>query len=266
MLIPEPSGLATWTLPSHSLLGVVPARMGSRGIPGKNLKPLGGIPLVSWTLRFARLNGIDVIVSTDADEMAVVARREGARVPFLRSARLSADDTPSIEVVLDCMDYVERVEKRSFDYVAMLEPTSPFRRKTLLAEALALLEAGRAESAVTVMPAGNGHPNFAMRPLDSSMIGFEAPFGDNMAKRRQDCPPIYFPEGCLYISTVESLRRHRTFYHSRTALIRVGPLESIDIDEPDDLTLAELVLAGLRYRHEQAHKGTLHDPLDWMVS
>ncbi len=251
---------------SRSVLGVVPARIGSKGIPRKNLKPLGGVPLVSWTLRFARLNAINVIVSTDADELAEVARSEGAHVPFLRSAELSADDTPSVDVVLDCLDFTERSEGKSFDYVAMLEPTSPFRRETLLLEALALLTSGQAESAVTVMPAGNGHPNFAMKPIDLSLVGFETPFGDSMTKRRQNCPPIFFPEGCLYISTVESLRRNGTFYHARTALIRVGPIESIDIDEPDDLALAELVLAGLRQRHELAQTEDAHDPLGWMLS
>jgi len=238
--------------------------MGSKGLPGKNLKSLGGKPLVAWTVQFAKMHGIDVIVSTESQEMIDVAQKEGARAPFLRKPELSADGTPSVDVVLDCLDFLELREGKTYEFVVMLEPTSPFRRSTLLQEAFALLIQGPAQAAVTVMRAGNAHPNFAMQPLDASFVGFSTPYGDDMSKRRQECGAIYYPEGCLYISTVSSLRERQTFYHEKTALIQVGQIESIDIDHASDLATCEMILTALKQDRNSVHTSFWKD-FEWLL-
>lgn len=233
---------------ANRVVAIVPARGGSKGLPGKNLRPMLGKPLIGWTIEQALSCGsaLDaVIVTTDDPAIAATARQFGAEVPFLRPPHLATDVASSIDVVLHALDAVSAAG-RSFDIVVLLEPTSPLRETTDILGALARLEGDAAvDSVVSVAPAESGHPAFLYR----IEAGWLRPYGGSQPTglRRQDLDPVYFLEGSVYVSRVPALRERRSFYHARTAPWPVARYKSHEIDELSDFIAVEALLAA---RHE----------------
>ena len=151
-----------------TVLGVIPARGGSKAIPRKNLHPLGGEPLIAWTCRAAigARTLTRTVVSTDDPEIAAAARRYGVEAPFLRPRHLAGDDTPTLPVVVHALDELAR-EGFVPDAVAILQPTSPFRRSEHIDAALTLLEATGADSVVTVVKVPHQFNPVSVLRLDS---------------------------------------------------------------------------------------------------
>ena len=223
-------------------LVVIPARSGSKGLPGKNVMPILDIPLMSWTIYFAKAVGLNtIVVSTDSEIFADLARRYGAETPFLRPSYLSGDDVKSAPVVLHVLDYYESVVEQKFEYVLLLEPTSPIRRVGLVNDAFSALN-GNLTSLVTVQRAGNAHPNFALQRNDSTG-GSRSFLNGKPTLRRQLLEPIYYPDGSLYLSKVETLREKKSFYHDGTALLEVSLIESLDIDDVESFNLVEFFIS-----------------------
>ena len=223
-------------------LVVIPARFGSKGLPGKNVMPILNVPLMSWTICFAKAVGLNtIVVSTDSEIFAEVARRYGAETPFLRPLCLSGDDVESAPVVLHVIEYLESVGKQKFEYVLLLEPTSPIRRAGLINDAFSALKGGL-ESVVSVQKAGNAHPNFALQRNDITG-GSRSLLNGRPTLRRQLLEPVYYPDGSLYLSKVETLREKKSFYHEGTALIEVSLIESLDIDDVESFALVEFFIS-----------------------
>lgn len=230
-------------LPSNSTtLAVVPARGGSKGIPGKNVALVAGLPLIVHTLRSAAAaRRIDrLIVSTDAEPIAQVARAAGAEVPFLRPAELARDDTPGCAPVIHALEWLEEQEGYRPDYVLLLQPTSPLRSGADIDAAIALAQSRNAERVVSVTAAAT-HP-FWIKRVDAD--GALVPFcPDEVPSRRQDLPPAYALNGAIYLARAATLRAGGSFSGSGT-LAYVMPVErSLDIDTPWDLKLADLILS-----------------------
>ncbi|MGE5490533.1 MAG: cytidylyltransferase domain-containing protein [Actinomycetota bacterium] len=225
------------------VLGLIPARGGSKGLPGKNIRPLCGKPLIAWSIEQGRASAcVDaVVVSTDSQEIADVARTYGAEVPFLRPAHLAADTSPTIDAVIHALDFLA-AEGREFDIVALLETTSPLRDVSDIDEAVAaLVSTPGAESIVGVAQVEGAHPDF----LTTMDRGFLRPYRQvgMVAKRRQELEALFYPEGTIYVSYAESLRRRRSFYHEAT-LGHVGDrYKAFEIDELCDAIAVEALLA-----------------------
>src|SRR5262245_50748963 len=172
------------------VLGIIPARGGSKGIPRKNLAPLGGRPLIAYTCDAARasLRLTRFMVSTDDEEIFEIARALGPETPLLRPARLAADDTPMVDVLLDIVATLERRERYRPDAVVLLQPTSPFRRAEHVDAAIELLESSGADSVVTVMAVPHQFtPSSLMRQEGNRLV----PAGDSELRlRRQDKPRL----------------------------------------------------------------------------
>lgn len=228
--------------PLADCLGLVTARAGSKGVPGKNVAPVAGRPLLAWTLAAARAApGIDrLIVSTDGEEIAAVARRWGGEVPFLRPAALARDDTPGIDPVLHAVDWLAEHEGYRPELVLLLQPTSPLRTAADVEAALALRTAKGADAVVAVTPVAH-HPYWTHRLApDGQLHDFLTV--DGVPDRRQDLPPAYAVNGALYLVRREVLLRERTLCPQRTFALVMPPERSLDVDTLWDLRLADLIL------------------------
>jgi CMP-N,N'-diacetyllegionaminic acid synthase len=224
-------------------LAIVPARAGSKGVPGKNVAPVGGRPLLAWTLAAARAaRGIDrLIVSTDSEEIAAVAREWGGETPFLRPAELARDETPGIEPVLHAVGWLAEHEGYRPELVLLLQPTSPLRIATDVEAALALLAAKDAEAVVSLCEVHH-HPAW-MKTLDLQGRVVDSQPGSEAADRRQDLPRLFALNGAIFLAWTETLLTRRSWYCDRTYGYVMPEERSLDVDTPWQLHLANLLLS-----------------------
>ncbi|MCI8210383.1 acylneuraminate cytidylyltransferase [Pseudomonas sp. S25] len=227
-----------------NILAVVPARGGSKRLPGKNIKLLGGKPLIAWTLEAALSSGefIDVVVTTDDSNIASVAEQFGGSVPYLRSAELATDTATSYDVVMDVLKHYEAIHGE-VDGVMLLQPTSPFRTSESMSSAVQLFVSSRAP--VVSVCAAAVHPAWTFKIIESSLDPFLG--WDDVAQRSQDLTPAYTLTGSLYLISPQDLRRHKRFLIPGTQpLVTRSGAEALDIDTADDWQLALNYLACMR--------------------
>ncbi len=229
--------------PTPGLLILVPARAGSRGVPGKNVKPLGGRPLIEWTARAIRAAGVGgrAVLSTEDDAIAKLGRAAGLETPFTRPAALAGDRTDMVEVVRHAVDWLEREDGWRAGAIMLLQPTCPFRRPARLVEALDLLARPGAEAVVGVTRLERS-PALLYRADAEGLLAPLAPWDG--ATLRQSIEPTFTPNGTLYLITREALARHGRLFPPRMRGLATSALEAIDIDTPEDWALAEAVVAG----------------------
>jgi CMP-N,N'-diacetyllegionaminic acid synthase len=237
------------------VLGVIPARGGSKGVPQKNTCLVGGKPLICYTIETAlACSTLDrVIVSTDDPSIAEIARAAGAEVPFLRPAALAEDTTHTPPVIAHAVRYLEEHEGYTVDLVVTLQPTSPLRRQEHISQAVATLQHNPAlDSVMTVCQAE--FPPFWMLTLEAGRL---VPFVNNAADyfllERQQLPPVYRPNGAVYVTRRELLLTAGVVIGKHVGAVIMEAESSLDVDTPLDLQLLELVLAdGERHRHKAA--------------
>lgn len=225
-----------------TVLGLIPARGGSKGIPGKNLAPLCGKPLIAWTIDAARMaRGVDrVVVSTDAQSIADAARAHGAEVPFLRPAELARDDTSGVAPPLHALRWLAEHEGYRPDALLLLQPTSPLRTVEDIEGALALFTSTAADSVVGVTAAQHHPYHLRTMAQDGRIAPFIVP--EHQVVRRQDLPPVFALNGALWLIRSEVLLTKEDWYTDRTWGYVMPAERSLDVDTPWDLHLAELIL------------------------
>lgn len=222
------------------ILALVPARGGSKRLSGKNILPLGGKPLIAWSIDVARdiPQICDALVSTDDPAIANVARQAGALVPWMRPAQLATDTATSLEVALHALDWYEN-EYGKVDGLLLLQPTSPFRRRSTVLKGIEFF-AMRRRPVVSVSPA-KSHPMWCYRIEGDAMRPFVE---SGAAVRSQDLPPAYVANGAFYLIAPQDLRALQSFHDDDTLpLVMDDPVEAIDIDTEWDWKMAELMLA-----------------------
>jgi CMP-N-acetylneuraminic acid synthetase len=226
-----------------SVLGLIPARAGSKGVPGKNERLLAGRGLVERAIDAARDSGVidKIVLSTDSERIAATGRSLGIDVPFLRPAALAGDRTPMLAVVEHALAELARTGYEP-DAVALLQPTSPLRSGSRIAEAVALLEeTPEATSVVTVAPVPpHFAPHYAMR-IDGEVL---RPFLAEGAAitRRQDVPAAYYRDGTLYLTRTATVVEHHDLYGERCLPLVLRLDEVLAIDTPEDWRRAEQLL------------------------
>lgn len=227
-----------------SVLAVIPARGNSKGLPGKNLLPLAGKPLIAWSIEVALASKyVDfVLVSTDSEAIAKVSREAGANVPFLRPKNLASDTSPTIDALDHAINYCSENLGKEFDLTVLLEPTSPLRDVNDVDEALEELNSAQnAESIVGVCRTESQNPAFLVRRNEAGFLsGYSE--GGMKAIRRQDIEDIYFFEGSIYASTTNCLLERRTFYHENTVGFVMPKWKSLEIDDQEDFVMAEALM------------------------
>ncbi|NEO35169.1 MAG: acylneuraminate cytidylyltransferase family protein [Moorea sp. SIOASIH] len=230
------------------ILGIIPARGGSKSIPLKNIVSVAGKPLIAYTIEAATLaNSIDrVIVSTDSVDIANVARTYGAEVPFLRPSELAQDDTPGMDPILHALQWFGAHEADQPDYVLVLQPTSPLRTAEDIDGIVRLALEQKAETAVSVCPVHH-HP-FWTKGIDPVGKLVNLFTSNETYTRRQDLPPAYALNGALYFAQCQVLIEKATFYTEQTYAYVMPTERSLDIDTSWDLYLAELILNNIALR------------------
>jgi N-acylneuraminate cytidylyltransferase/CMP-N,N'-diacetyllegionaminic acid synthase len=226
----------------QQVLTVIPARGGSKSVSHKNIAPAAGKPLIAWTIETALDCSVlnRVIVSTDDEEIANVARRHGAEVPFLRPAELARDETPGIEPILHAVRWLDRNEGYSPDYVMVLQPTSPLRTAEDIEAVVQLAQKKQADGVVSVCPADH-HPYWMKRISEDGHLVDFLPM-ERSYHRRQDLPSVYASNGAIYLVRRDVIMEQETFYTDQTYGYVMPPNRSLDIDTPWDLSLARLIL------------------------
>jgi CMP-N-acetylneuraminic acid synthetase len=224
------------------VLGLVPARSGSKGVPGKNLRSLAGHTLLEYTAKAARESGVldRIILSTDSPEIGEAGRRAGLEVPFMRPAALAADDTPMVPVIEHALAEVSRLGW-SPDIVVLLQPTSPLRRPDHIRDAIRMLRDTNADSVVTVVEVPRHlSPDYVMR-IDEGRL---QPFLANGARvtRRQDARVAYSRDGTVYAFRRSTLERTGGIYGEDCRPLLIDACDSLSIDSPADWDEAERLL------------------------
>ncbi len=224
------------------ILGVVPARGGSKGILRKNIRPLAGQPLIAYTIRAAcdcRLIA-EVVVSTDDEETREIALALGAQAPFLRPAELAGDTALAIPTIQHAVREMEVLRKRPYDFVVMLQPTTPLRTAEDLTSSLTQLIESNADGIISVVSVDNWHPMKMKKFVGDRLLDYEKPPVENPP--RQILPPVYMVNGAIYATRRDVLMEGNTF-QGKYCLGYAMPAErSVNIDGELDFIVAEYLL------------------------
>jgi len=228
---------------SAGALGLVIARGGSRGLPGKNVALLQGRPLIAWTVAAARgaRRLARVVASSDDAAIMAAAAAAGAQVPFTRPAALAGDVSSTVDVALHALDWLADREGYRPDVVAVLPATAPLRTAAHVDGALGALAADPAAEAVVAVTEA-AYPPWWMLEMRQARLHWLFPEGAR-ADHRQQLPPAWQPNGSIYAIRVEALRAQRTFYPRQTLPYAMPREASVNVDAALDLALAELLLA-----------------------
>lgn len=224
------------------ILCTINARGGSKGIPGKNIRDLAGLPLIAWSIREARRSAyLDrIIVSSDDEAILAVARAHGAETPFVRPAELARDATPGVDPVLHAVKAVQEAGDAPYDYVVLLQPTSPLRTVADVDGAIAQCLEGGWPCVISVTePEKSPYYMFTMDQggLMSPIIAQES-----FHTCRQTLPCVVAPNGAVYVADCAWLARTRSYLTPETRGYVMPRERSWDIDEPLDLEICELLL------------------------
>jgi CMP-N-acetylneuraminic acid synthetase len=222
------------------VVAIIPARFGSKGLPGKNIKNFLGHPLIAWTISAALKSRIiqDVIVTTDDENIASIAKSYGASIPFLRPKKYAGDRSP----IFDTIKYTLENLKTSYDIVVLLEPTSPLRSINDIDDALTkfIKNYENFDSLVSVGEVFLENPDIC-KTLDGDFI---KPFL-NTARggiyQRQNYKKAYFPYGVVYMSKISNFLQSKTFYQNKTGYIQIQKWQCFEIDDTLDFFICEKV-------------------------
>ncbi len=231
------------------MIVIVPARGGSKGVPGKNLRLLAGLPLIVHTLRSALdCDAVDrVIVSTDDDEIIRVSRGiAGVEVPFRRPAHLATDDANAVDVYLNVVDCLGVSEGAAPDDICVLLPTSPLRLPSDIGAAIELYQCNDAQAVVSVTEAKPAQwlQHMAQDGRLRSVVA------SDRLDNRQSYDPVYLPNGSIYVLQVEALRRTRNYFGPQTYGYPMPPERAVDIDTEADFLAAEAFMTERLQDHE----------------
>lgn len=225
------------------VLGIITARGGSKSIPRKNIKLFAGKPLLVWSAEAGKESGVldRLIISTDDQEIAEVARVAGVEVPFMRPSELAQDTTPSLPVLQHALYWLKEKEGYSPDYVLLLEPTSPGRRSFHIREAVEKATQTNADSIVALgQVPGHFSPYWQFKVDDDVPELFTGGSIKDVIRRRQDLPATYYRNGAFYLFKPENLfALEPSLYGEDVRGYKMDAKYSLDIDTPEDWMIAE---------------------------
>ncbi len=237
-------GLSSGPVNAEKTLAVIPARGGSKGLPGKNIRPLAGLPLIAHSIAFASLCPAisRTIVSTDSEEIAEVALGYGAEVPFRRPPELAQDDTPMWPVLRHALYTLEQTENLKYDFLILLDPTSPGRLPSDVIDALTKLRSSPDASGIVAV----SQPAF--NPIWHCVVerdGWMLDLFQNAKQfnRRQDVPTVYRINGSLYIWRADFVRSEaKGWRHARQLIYEIPEARAIHIDNVSEFEITDLLI------------------------
>lgn len=229
-----------------SILAIIPARGGSKGIPRKNIKTLAGKPLIAWSIEAGKKSKyIDrIIVSTEDKEIRDISLVYGAEVPFLRPKELAQDNTSSVDTIVDVIMKLKDIEKLEYDFVLLLQPTSPLRNEKHIDESIDLLISNLDKYNALISVTELEHPVYWNRNIDDSQrLRNFMEYDKNKNYRRQDFMKTYRLNGAIYLIKTDAFLNYKNFETKDTLAYIMNRKSSIDIDCIDDLELAEYYMS-----------------------
>jgi CMP-N,N'-diacetyllegionaminic acid synthase len=220
-------------------LVVIPARSGSKGLPDKNIKVLNGKPLIHYSIEVAQqiFDNEDICISTDSDKYIKIAEKTGLRIPFVRPETLSTDNATTQDVLLHCLDFYEQ-KGVFYDYILLLQPTSPFREKKHLEDIL--MENNEDCDMIVSVKQTDSNPYYVL--LEENEEGYLKKLMKGEFTRRQDCPKVYEYNGSMYLIRVSSIKEKLISSFTKIKKYEMHSKYSLDIDSEIDFKLAEVLL------------------------
>jgi CMP-N-acetylneuraminic acid synthetase len=234
----------------EKILAVIPARGGSKGVPRKNIRPLGDKPLIAYTIETALAAQAflhRVIVSTDDEEIAEVSRRYGVEVPFMRPAELGADKVRMVPVLQHAVRFIEEQDHICLDWILLLQPTTPFRAVEDIQAAIQLTQKGGCDSVISVVQVFEVHPILMKRIENDQLLPFS--IEEKEGTRRQDYQPAaYMRNGAIYLTRRDVLMKTDSIWGKVIRPYVMPEERSVNIDSEMDFLIAEQILL----RHQDA--------------
>lgn len=221
------------------ILGLITARGGSKGIPGKNIKILGKDPLINYTIHSANESQYisRIVLSSDDEQIIKVARKHGVEIPFVRPAELALDHTSSLEVIKHALNFYQ-AKNENFDAICLLQPTTPFRRKGLIDEAIDKFISGKYDSVISVREIPSDYnPHWAFEEENGSLkiaTGKSSPI-----IRRQELPKAYHRDGAIYIIACRQILKGNSLLGENIGFVDTTPDPFVNIDTITDWEKAE---------------------------
>ena len=231
---------------NKKIIAIIPARGGSKRIPEKNIRLLAGKPLIAYTILAAKESKYldDFYVSTNSIRIMKVAKRYGAKI-IRRPNRLATDKSPMIDVIIHSLDWMEKRNIRP-EIIVVLQPTSPLRDSKDIDNAINLFKKSKCHSVVSVVEAplfwGFILKGTYIRPIFSKRY---------LKTRSQNLPKTFLPNGAIFISTPENIRKYKSFYTNKTIPYIMPKEKSVDIDTIEDFVLAEVIIDGKSHKLEE---------------
>lgn len=231
----------TWSR-GCKVLAIIPARGGSKGLPGKNIKPLCGKPLIAYTIEAAlAAKSVErVILTTDDESIATAARKYGVEVPFMRPTELAQDDSSAVDVYRYTLERLNKGCSAAYDEFVVLQPTSPLRTASDIDAAIDLFRSRKADSVISVCEAD--HPPIWAKKIDGEGVLRDYFTESSGVKNRQKIPVAFMPNGAIYVLKSMLLDRG-TYYSDRTFPYKMPVERSIDIDSRIDFDFAEFLVS-----------------------
>lgn len=224
---------------SHKILGLINARGGSKGVPGKNIKLLCGKPLIGYSIEAAKNSALitDIVVSTDCENIAKAAIDFGARVPFIRPPELATDTAKQIDAITHAITFLEN-NGEAYDYICILQPTCPLRSSNDIDGSLNMLIASGADSVITVTDVGGRHPKtlYTMGPDNTISPYIQSDTGGVL---RQDFEALYWRTGSVYAMKRNVVMTQNSLYGQNICGYIQPEERAFNIDSPFDWALCE---------------------------
>ena len=229
---------------NKTFLAIIPARGGSKGLPGKNIKEICNKPLIAWSIEAGLKSKYldEVSVSTDYESIANISKEYGANVPFLRPENLASDTATSFDAVKYSIDYYKNELGKEFDYIVLLEPTSPLREDSDIDNMIEkLIENKEKFDSIISMGEVHEHPSIMKKIVNTNSL-------DNycqeleLKSRRQDNDVAYFPYGVAYMVKIDSFLEEETFYTSRNTFFEIKRYQCYEMDDMYDFLAIENIM------------------------
>ncbi len=229
---------------NRTFLVIIPARGGSKGLPGKNIREICGKPLIAWSVEAGLKSNYadEVMVTTDYQEIADISKKYGANVPFLRPNFLASDTATSFDAVKHVIDFYKTELNREFDYIILLEPTSPLREDGDIDRMIEKIVQNESEfDSIVSIGEVHEHPSIMKKTINDETL---APYCETLElkTRRQDNDIAYFPYGVAYIVKTKSLLDEKTFYTKRNTFYKIKRYQSYEIDDIYDFLAIENIM------------------------
>lgn len=225
------------------VLGIIPARGGSKGIPRKNIRLLGGKPVIHYTIESAKKSQFltDIFVSTDDLEIVEVAESASIKVPFLRPPNLALDNSPSIDTVIHVLDEFDKIGKH-YDAICLLQPTSPFRELGFIDKCIEKFEKSNADSLISVLQVPHQfNPHWIFEENKSGSLNIST--GEKqIISRRQELPKAFYRDGSVYLAKVEVIRNEKKLLSGNIQFVESNEHFYCNLDTMDDWNLAEKLI------------------------